>query len=165
MRWLSVVTVSFALAGMIASSAVADSSRVVHDRYFDETTLPNYQSGCSFPVAYHAVADIDDAYFFDRDGNLVRLLETVRNAIITYTVGDRTLQARGSGGFEVLFNPDGSPASVATFGINLLLTIPGQGAVFLDTGRAEFAFHPFRVVFQAGPQSLDVPAFCAALSP
>lgn len=74
-------------------------------------------------------------------------------------------EARGSGGFDARFAPDGS-TSVSTFGIDLLLTLPGKGAVFLDAGRAEFLFDPHvHVLFEAGPQEYDLPAFCAALAP
>jgi hypothetical protein len=65
----------------------------------------------------------------------------------------KTLKATGTGGIDIRFLPDGS-VSAATFGINLLLTIPQYGAVFLDVGRAQFLFDPhIDVLFHAGPAS------------
>jgi hypothetical protein len=59
----------------------------------------------------------------------------------------------------------GVPVSITTFGIDFKMTLPGQGVVFLDVGRTEFSFEPFpHVVFEAGPQRYDIPAFCAALA-
>jgi hypothetical protein len=62
-------------------------------------------------------------------------------------------------------NPDGT-ITVNTFGINLLMTIPHYGSIFLDTGRATFLFDGkhLSTEFIAGPPSYDIPAFCNALS-
>ena len=95
----------------------------------------------------------------------MRVLETVNHAIITFSANGKTLEARGSGGLEILFNADGS-RTVNTFGIDLLLTLPGHGSVVLDAGRTEFLFDPrIHLLFQAGPEEFDVAAFCAALAP
>ncbi|HEX6651567.1 MAG TPA: hypothetical protein VF072_02400 [Thermoleophilaceae bacterium] len=151
------------VAALLASPAAADSLQVVHDRSANDFTRIDTTT-CSFPITTHFTANVDDALFFDSNGNLVRVLETVDHAEITYTANGKTLTARGSGGFDLRFNADGS-RTVATFGINLLLTLPGQGAVFLDVGRAEFLFDPhIHVLFQAGPADYDIAAFCAALA-
>jgi hypothetical protein len=150
-------------AALLAGPAAADSLRVIHDRHADDLTRIDTTT-CSFPVTTHFTANIDDALFFDPSGNLVRLLETVNHAQITYTANGKTLTARGSGGFDLRFNADGS-RTVSTFGINLLLTLPGRGTVFLDVGRAEILFDPnIHILFQAGPADYDIAAFCAALA-
>jgi len=151
------------LSGTLASTAAAGSSRVAHDRYSVEQTRVD-NTLCPFPVNQHATADLDDALFFDEDGNLVRLLETVQHVRIDYTANGHTLTAIGTGGIDLHFNVDGS-VSASTFGINLLLTLPGEGAIFLDVGHAEYLFDPhIHLLFQAGPASYDLDAFCAALS-
>ena len=157
------LSLTLAIAGVAAATARADSFRVVHDRFLDERTFVDGTT-CPFPIVVQTSASIDDRFYFDADGNLVRVLETVDQVVFSYTAHGTTLEAKGSGGFDVHFNPDGS-RTVATFGINLRLTLPGQGVIFLDTGHAVFLFDPgVHLLSQAGPQFYDIPAFCAALS-
>lgn len=163
-RHLFAVLLVAAVASVAAPAASADSFVVQHDRYTVEDSGVA-QHLCAFPVAITSTANIDDALFFDAQGNLVRLVETVNHVAINYSANGKTLTAIGTGGIEYTFNPDGSLLA-STFGINLLLTIPGEGVVFLDAGRALFLFDPhLHVLFQAGPASYDTAAFCAALSP
>jgi len=151
-----------ALSGLGAASAAA-ASGVIHDRFSVEASSVD-TSTCSFPIAQSSSANIDDALFFDANGELVRILETVNHVEINYSAHGKTLKAIGTGGIDLRFLPDGS-VSAATFGINLMMTIPGYGAVLLDVGRAEYLFDPHvHVLFQAGPASYDIAAFCAALS-
>jgi hypothetical protein len=162
-RFAVVAALVTALTGFGVTSALADSFVVQHDRFSLDMSYVD-TSTCSFPVAVSSSVNIDDALFFDASGNLVRVLETVNQSIFTYDANGKTLTARGSGGIDIRFNPDGS-VNAATFGINLLLTIPKYGAVYLDTGRAEYLFDPhIHVLFHAGPASYDVAAFCAALA-
>lgn len=156
------VAVAAAIAGTVATTASA--SAPVHDRY----TLTDGGVAsrlCAFPIVVSSTANIDDALFFDETGRLVRILETVNHVEITYSANGKTLSATGTGGINIVFNADGTE-SAQTFGINLLLTIPGEGAVWLDAGRAEYLFSPrLHLLFQAGPAQYDMAAFCAALAP
>jgi hypothetical protein len=162
-RHLLVALLVTVAVGAAAATASADSFVVQHDRFTDTRSSVD-PSLCPFPVAVSSTANIDDALFFDATGNLVRVLETVNHVAITYSANGKTLTATGTGGFDLRFNPDGS-VTAATFGINLLLTIPGYGAVFLDAGRAEYLFDPhIHVLFHAGPASYDLAAFCGALA-
>ncbi len=162
-RFAVVAALVTALTGFGVTSALADSFVVQHDRFALEMSYVD-TSTCPFPIAVSSLVNIDDALFFDANGNLVRVLETVNQSVFKYSAHGSTLTARGSGGIDIRFNPDGS-VNAATFGINLLLTIPKYGAVFLDTGRAEYLFDPhIHVLFHAGPASYDVAAFCAALA-
>ena len=142
----------------------ADSFVIEHDRYFDESERINKHM-CPFPVTVNNSSNINDALFFDDAGNLVRILSTVNHAILTFSANGKSLIARGSGGIEYLFNPDGT-ITVNTFGINLLMTIPHYGNVLLDAGRATFVFdgNHLYTEFIAGPADYDIPAFCNALS-
>ena len=160
-RFVAAVLVASLAGGGAASAAAA--SGVVHDRFSVESSDVD-TSTCSFPIAVSASANIDDALFFDANGDLVRILETVNHVDIVYSANSKTLKATGTGGIDIRFLPDGS-VSAATFGINLLMTIPQYGAVFLDVGRAEFLFDPHvHLLFHAGPASYDIAAFCAALA-
>jgi len=123
--------------GPFAGNMLA-SSDIVRDRYVDLSTRVD-DSLCAFPVVVSGSSNINDLIFLDDNGKPVRLLSTVNHAEITFTANGKSLTAKGSGGIEYLVNPDGT-ISVNTFGINLLLTIPEYGPVFLDTGRAVFLF-------------------------
>jgi hypothetical protein len=164
MRRLAVLALLVASLGGLGSATVsAASPLVLHDRSSVETSYID-TSLCAFPVAVSSSANIDDALFFDQSGGLVRILETVDHVVFIFSANGQTLTAKGTGGIDIVFNPDGS-VSASTFGINLLLTIPTYGAVFLDAGRAEYLFDPhIHVLFHAGPASYDVEAFCAALA-
>ena len=120
---------------------------------------------CSFPVETSATADIDDLLFFDPAGNLVRIHETVNHVSFVYSADGKSLAAKGSGGIDITLNPDGTQTA-STFGINLVLTIPHEGNVFLDVGHAVYLFGagPPQLLFHAGPASYDLDAFCAALT-
>jgi hypothetical protein len=161
-RFVAVAVLVTTLAGFGVAPAAA-ASGVVHDRFSVEDSDID-TSTCSFPIAVSSSANINDALFFDANGELVRVLETVNHVDISYSANGNTLTATGTGGIDIRFRPDGS-VSATTFGINLLMTIPQYGAVFLDVGRAEFLFDPhIHVLFQAGPASYDTVAFCGALT-
>jgi hypothetical protein len=89
------------------------------------------QTFCEFPVFVSGSSNITALVFLDDAGKPVRVLETVDHVVITFEANGKTLTATGTGGVEYEFNPDGS-VSASTFGINLLLTIPTYGTVFLD---------------------------------
>ena len=154
------------LIGVMCASwgLVMNATTVVHDGYSVDVT--RVLTGlCPFPVTEHETGDVHDALFFDDAGNLVRVLETLRHFGTTYTANGVTLEARVTGGLDFTFNPDGTIGSFSIFGINNLLTIPHDGAVFLNTGVRKGVFDPTpQLVFQAGPLEFDIPAFCAALS-
>jgi len=149
--------------GVSSVSMSADSFVVVHDRYSDDSSFVAHHM-CSFPVLISNSSNINDALFFDETGQLVRVLSTVNHAKITFSANDVSLTAIGSGGIEYTLNPDGS-VGVHTFGINLLLTLPGYGAVTLDAGSATYVFDPdLQELFHAGPVRYDNELLCAALS-
>ena len=155
------------VAVVFAPTAAADSSVVQHVR--DTVTLGprTDNTSCSFPITVNGIANVDDLLFFDGAGNLVRLQETVSHAVVTFSANGKTLEAKGSGGINMTFNPDGTVLA-STFGIDLLVVLPGTGPAILDAGHAVFTFgggHPFQALFEAGPASYDFTAFCAALAP
>jgi len=153
-----------ALISFGRSAGFADSFIIEHDRYSDESERIDNKT-CSFPITVNGSSNNNDALFFDDAGNLVRILSTVNHAILTFSANGKSLTARGSGGIEYLFNPDGT-ITVHTFGINLLMTIPHYGPVFLDVGRATFVLEDKHLYteFIAGPANYDIPTFCSALS-
>jgi hypothetical protein len=158
-----VVLALLAALAAVPATAGADSGVVQHERSSIQDSYVD-SSLCSFPVTVSVTANIDDALFFDANGDLVRVLETVNRVSFSYSANGNTLNATGTGGIELLFHADGS-VTANTFGINLLLTIPGTGTVFLDAGRATYLFDPhIHVLFHAGPASYDLAAFCSALA-
>jgi len=154
-------------AAVLAPAAYATADRAAVEHARDTVTFgPRTDTtSCAFPITVRGISNIDDLLFFDTAGNLVRVLETVNHSVITFTANGKTLEAKGTGGIDLTFNPDGTVLA-KTFGINLLVTLPGEGRVILDTGHAIFMFgHGFETLFQAGPADYDFAAFCAALAP
>jgi len=146
-----------------AGVCLADSLYVQHDRWQDEYTWVD-TGACSFPVTVTGSSNIDDLWFLDESGTPWRLLSTVNHGTITFSANGKTVDAKGSGGIEYIWNPDGS-VEVHTFGINLLATIPHYGSVFLDAGSARYLFDPhLHLLFQAGPSRYDEDVFCGALT-
>jgi len=162
MRVASVALFALLVACNVRMSA--ESLVVVHDRYTDGFSRVEDEM-CSFPVLIEGSSNINDALFFDANGKLVRVLSTVNHSEITFTANGVTLRAIGTGGIEYILNPDGS-VLVHTFGINLRLTLPGQGAVILDAGRATYLFDPhIHELFHAGPVRYeDDGRVCGALA-
>jgi hypothetical protein len=153
-----------ALLGLSALPVVAAGTPPpIHDVFQDERSFIDDDT-CSFDVAVHLTATIDDLLVFDASGNLVRVRETVRHVSIEFNANGKTLSATGTGGIDLRFAADGSVAA-STFGIDILLVIPGQGPIYLDAGHAVFLFDPhIHVLFEAGPASYDTGAFCTALA-
>src|SRR5262252_9508919 len=135
-RIAAVVALLVVSCALLPQAGYADSGLVVHDRFVDETLWVN-DSTCAFPINVSGSSNVDDLVFLDESGELARLLETVSHAVITFSANGKSLEAKGSGGIEYLYNPDGT-ITVHTFGINLMMTIPQYGAIFLDAGRATY---------------------------
>ena len=144
-------------------SLTALAADPVQEVFQDERSFTD-RTSCPFDVGVHLTATIHDRLYFDATGNLERVHETVRHVTIEFTANGTTLGARGTGGIDLRFAADGSISST-TFGIDLVLVLPGQGPIFLDAGSATFVLDPFiHFLFEAGPASYDMEAFCAALS-
>ena len=156
----------FLIACVLAMSALSPGnlfaqSNIVHDR-FSETDSYVDEEMCAFPIEVSSFTNLNYMIVFDDAGTPVRVLLTVNHAVITFSANGKTLTARGSGGVEYEFDPE---RTASTFGINMLMTIPHYGTVFLDTGHSEFLFSGGRhLLFRAGPESYDMKAFCGALS-
>jgi hypothetical protein len=151
------------LFGLWAVPVVAAGTPPIHEVFQDERSSIDDDT-CAFDVAVHSSATIDDLLVFDASNTLVRVRETVRHVSIEFTANGKTLNATGTGGIDLRFASDGS-VTAFTSGIDILLVIPGQGPIYLDAGRAIFVFDPhIHVLFEAGPASYDVAAFCAALA-
>src|SRR5260370_42434598 len=97
MRLILTAAVAFVAACSASVAAAGTTGSVQHDRYpltstFTDTSL------CGFPIQITSSANFDDALFFDSSGNLVRLLETVRNSTLTFSANGTSLQGRSRGG-------------------------------------------------------------------
>jgi hypothetical protein len=136
---------------------------LIHDQFSAQLAYIDGQT-CPFDVEVHLTAMIHDRLFVDAAGDLVRVLETVRHVVIEFTANGKTLTATGTGGIDIRIAPDGS-VTASTFGIDILLVVPGHGPIFLDAGRATIVYDPRpRALFKAGPAEYDEAAFCAALT-
>jgi hypothetical protein len=150
------------LVTSLSTGSLFAQSNIVHERF---TEFDSYvdEGMCAFPVEVSSSTNLNYMIMFDAAGKPIRVLLTVNHALITFSANGKTLTARGSGGVDLEINPDGT-REASTFGINLLMTIPHYGTVFLDAGHAEFLFSGGRhLLFQAGPAIYDMQAFCGEL--
>jgi hypothetical protein len=157
---------AFAVVICLSTGTLFAEGNVFHER-FSETTTRVDDTLCAFPVVVTSSSNLTFLIEFDDQGRPDRVHETVNQAVIEYSANGKTLTAKGSGGidYDWEFNPDRT-IMATTFGIDLLLVIPGYGPVFLDAGRGVFFLDKtgFHVLFEAGPASYDMAAFCGALA-
>jgi hypothetical protein len=141
-----------------------------------QTTILNldnsfvFQAGelCQFPVAVEqgpGLIKIDD--FFD-NGTITKTIVTNYGGPfrITLSANGVTLTSVQTFSDIVYWNPDGSFKSQSDAGINFVVTLPHQGAVYLQVGRIVFDSN-FNPIFAAGPgfaTHADATALCAALT-
>ena len=118
----------------------------------------------SFTILVKSELDFTLRRFFDADGTLVKIVETV-SGVDTFinSVTRKEIAAPFHNTVHIDFDPP--PRRVANMGIIFKVTVPGAGAVFLDIGR--IVFQAGEIVFQAGPHQFfdgDFDALCAALA-
>jgi hypothetical protein len=94
---------------------------------------------CGGDPVIHVIYDTDTklTMTFDQDGNLIRDTLTGGGKIfVTFSsdVSDRTLSGPSPAPFRTAYNADGSISTLQATGLNVAITIPGQGVVLLDAG-------------------------------
>jgi hypothetical protein len=160
---LSALVLATTLSVLMVPPVLGAAGRTAHvTGTFERTTVST--GICAFPVTVHGSNAYVDTIFLDNQGNVVRLLETVQHGVLDFSAHGRSITASGTGGFDATFASDGSSV-LRTFGIDLLAVLPGTGPIILDAGYGVFSFDGgMHVLFEAGPASYDIDAFCGALS-
>ena len=158
--------VATAITGTAAGAAQPIRERSVIDR---TQVSPRLTAECGFPVRVHQSGYRDTLLFFDRDGNLLRVIEHDASFTNTWTnletgasvTSPRPLVA------HTRTAPDGS-STVAVTGLEFQITKPGSGAVSMTAGRRVWTFDAdgnfVDEIFHAGQDDGLLPGLCAALA-
>ena len=158
-----------AAAGFLVGGLAAPANATPPER-FTETAGDDYtfEDECAPGVDLVGAFEetIDGTVFFDRDGDVVRIVEHISyRGTATRSDTGHTLTDRAD--YTLVFDPVEGTATLT--GKNYNITYPATGPVFQDVGRRIFNLEPFDVLFVAGPADFGeglqpVPEVCGALA-
>lgn len=157
-----------ALLALAIISPTLAASRVVHDTMQVDVTFLNEELSpvCGFPIQNYLTGIVNTSIHYDRDGNVIRDINTAPTFQITFTNLNtgKSVISPGPSSVKVLYNADGTVATVTVNGLNLRIAVSGHGLVFLQTGKLVFDGDGV-VIFasQAQQVSGDIQGFCIAL--
>jgi hypothetical protein len=168
-RKLTTAALVLATAGALA--APAGAAPPTRQTIVQHNVVQDQGQACGFPVRWTIDLTVERTRFFDSDGNLVRILDHVRedNTIENLATG-KTLREGPDAFQQVLTFEGGLVTSVAING--LALNVPGEqlkdvGRVVLENGVIVFSAgpHPAREAIAPGrPLSDALVVFCDALA-
>jgi len=125
----AIATLALAPSALAAKPVVLDLPPIIYDDPF--------VCGGDPVVHVEYTATLRLALTFDGDGNLLRdVIRPAGPVIVTFSVdgSDRTLSGMSPAPFRTIYNPDGSVATLTGNGLNVAITLPGQGVVLHDAG-------------------------------
>jgi hypothetical protein len=166
-RILLLITVA---AMMVAMAAMAGSAAAIKPVVEEGTIAPKDPvpiGDCEgFQVLDLFVLNFSAKEFYDKNGELVRVVEQIRGTdtfINSKTGKEFTSRFQNTEHIDLTAEP-----VKAVTGVQGLLTVPGSGAVLLDVGRIVTNLETDEVTFQAGPHQLvegDLAGLGEALGP
>lgn len=148
MRRLATLAVGVVLASTLAIAPAAAVPPVTQTFDFADS-IEGLADDCGLNLRWDISGSVDRTLFFDRDGDVVRIIDHVREAnTITNLDTGETLQ-EGPDSFQQLidFNEDGT-VTLTIAGLSVLVN-QGTGEV-VDAGRVVLFFGP------GGPSVLDI---------
>jgi hypothetical protein len=135
------------LTGILAL-AIVGVARAVPPQHFpvqhvDESFI--IEDACDFPVLLHVEGELRETLFFDRQGNVTRVLRVFPNfrVSLTNTETGTSIASPSPAVEHVTINPDGS-AVIAVTGLQGHLIVSGGPPQAADVGRL--------VLFVTGPE-------------
>jgi hypothetical protein len=172
MRRLAVLVASIgvvALALGAAANGVPPERSVIHVDEVD--TIPAAPAGpCAFAIQVHFSGTIRETEFFDRDGNLTRVIAVFPTARVTFSANGKSISTVTPSVEHLTFNPDGS-ATLTITGLSGHLITGGGPPVAADVGRIVLFFSSPTdedpdLIFQAGQfNDGPFPQLCDVLAP
>jgi hypothetical protein len=163
MRSIASSLVLVILMAFFPWSAASAAGPVVEGPFHEEGTEELIDCG-SFQILDVYEVNYIEKWFFDEEGNRLRLVEQVWGTdTFTNSVTGKAYPMSFHNTVVVDFST--TPPQGANMGVIFRLTVPGAGAVFLDVGRIVLDRQD-NVYFQAGPHQFfdgDIEALCAAM--
>lgn len=148
MRRMFVALAAVALGvGLGASPAGAVQPQTVSFPFAD--SIEGFVPECGLNLRWDISGTVDRTFFFDQDGNVVRIQDLVResNTITNVDTGETLPEGPDTFVQRILFNDDGS-VEIQIAGLSVLVN-EGVNEV-VDAGRVVLLFGP------AGPTVLDI---------
>jgi hypothetical protein len=168
MRLPLVVLLTLAAACILAApaAAVPPTSQTI----VQHNVVEDQGQACGFPVRWTIDLTVERTRFFDQDGNLVRILDHVREDNTVENLATGAVLREGPDAFQQVITFEGGTTRVAINGLALNLQgeqLKDVGRVVLENGVIVFSAgpHPAREVLDGGrPISEALVVFCEALS-
>jgi hypothetical protein len=154
---LAVAAAAFALVGRASAATPSIGSFTSTVSVID----PGASAACGFPVTDTETDTVHFEVFFDNTGTPVRA-QVEENFTGVFTANGLAVNIAGAS--LSIFNVNGGMTDA---GINIRVSLPGGGILYIDRGRLVFDNNG-NLVFEAGSHpSLhgDFPGLCAALTP
>ncbi len=146
-RWVAMVSATVLASSLLTVPAAAVPPVTVSFEFAD--VIEGFVPACGLNLRWEISGSVERTFFFDQDGNLVRIQDRVRETnVITNVDSGESLQ-EGPDSFQqrILFNDDGT----VTLQINgLSVLVNGGENIVVDAGRVVLLFGP------DGPVVLDV---------
>ena len=158
---------AIALVSTIAVSAQPAAANTTERAVFQVDDTAVDRETCGFRLHFHFFGAVTVTDYFDSTGFLYKSTAKGRPGPFTVTVtakGTTLTQQNSSYSTQIIYNPDGSLKTITDNGPFNKFTVPGAGAVLLDTGHIVFD-SDFNIVFESGPRQAthgDFDAFCSA---
>ena len=155
-------------AGALAAPAAAEPP--TRQTITQHNVVEDQGQACGFPVRWTIDLTVERTRYFDQEGNLVRIIDHVREDNTVENLASGKVLREGPDAFQQVITFEGGVVSVAINGLALNL----QGEQLKDVGRvvienAVIVFsagpHPAREVLNGGrPIAEALVVFCDALS-
>ncbi len=159
--------------GALTLGAVATAGPPSHstETFDDVFTIPAAPAGpCAFAIQGHATGTVKTTEFFDRAGNLIRVISAFPRARVTFSANGKSISTVTPSVEHIKFNADGS-ATITITGLSGHLVTGGGPPLAVDVGRIVFFFSSPAdtdpdVIFQAGKfNDGPFPQLCDVLAP
>ena len=140
MRRLATLTAVTLLASSLLMGTAAAVPPVTQTFEFADT-IEGFAESCGVNLRWEISGTVERTFFFDQDGNVVRILDKVRedNTITNLDTGESLLEGPDSFIQIITFNDDGT----VTLEINGLSVLVNQGEnPVVDAGRVVLLFGP-----------------------
>lgn len=146
-RIVALGAMSLLASSLLVGTAIAVPPATVSIPFTD--TIEGFVEACGLNLRWDINGSVDRTFFFDQDGNVVRIIDRVRedSTITNLDTGETLREGPDSFVQIITFNDDGT----VTLEINGLSVLVNQGnASVIDAGRVVLLFGP------GGPSVLDI---------
>jgi hypothetical protein len=168
MRTRLAILLALALCGALAAPAAAVPP--TRQTIVQHNVVEDQGQACGFPVRWTIDLTVERTRYFDSEGNLVRIIDHVREDNTVENLATGKVLREGPDAFQQVITFEGGIVSVAINGLALNLTgeqLKDVGRVVIENALIVFSAgpHPAREAIDGGqPITAALVVFCDALS-